>query len=103
MLLLLLPKDVEWVRLLETHPELYDLAQGYEDRTNDIKGGHFQWNDSMPLREMRKPENMANIKRRHEEYRKRRWENRPNKKLIETLAGMEDEENEPRACTICHL
>jgi len=96
-------KDVEWVRLLETHPHLFALAEDYEDKTNNIKGGHFQWNDSMPLREMRKPENIVKIKARHEEHRKRRWENRPNKKLVETLADMEDEQDESRACTICHL
>jgi 3'-phosphoadenosine 5'-phosphosulfate sulfotransferase (PAPS reductase)/FAD synthetase len=96
-------KDVEWVRLLEKHPHLFDLAQQYEDQSQDIKGGHFQWNDSMPLREMRKPENIEAIKRRHEEHRRRRWENRPDKKLIETLADMEDEDDDRRACTICHL
>ena len=96
-------KSIEWVRLLETHPHLFDLAQEYEDKSQDIKGGHFQWNDDMPLRELRKPESVEKIKQRYEEHKKRRWEARPNKKLVETLADLEDEEDDTRACTICHL
>jgi hypothetical protein len=40
---------------------------------------------------------------RFEENKKRRWANRPNKKLIETLANLEDEEHETGGCAICHL
>jgi hypothetical protein len=82
---------------------LFDLAQEYEDKSQDIKGGHFTWSDEMSLREMRRPENIEKIKLRYEENRRRRWDRRPNKKLIETIAGLEDEEDEMRACTICHL
>jgi 3'-phosphoadenosine 5'-phosphosulfate sulfotransferase (PAPS reductase)/FAD synthetase len=96
-------KTIEWVRLLETHPDLYDLAEGYETKSDEIKGRRFQWNDLMPLRDLRKPENVEKIKMRYEESRRRRWEQRPNKKLIETLADLEDEQDEVRACTICHL
>lgn len=96
-------KTIEWVRLLETHSELFDLAQEYEDKSQDIKGGHFTWSGEMSLREMRRPENIEKIKLRYEENRRRRWDRRPNKKLIETIAGLEDEEDEMRSCTICHL
>jgi 3'-phosphoadenosine 5'-phosphosulfate sulfotransferase (PAPS reductase)/FAD synthetase len=96
-------KSIEWVRLLEQHPDLFALAEEYEDKSQEFKGGHFQWNDDMRLSEMRKPEAVEKIKRRYEENRQRRWKNRPNKKLMETLADMEDEEEEPKACTICHL
>ena len=94
---------IEWVRLLETHPDLFDLAEKYETQSNDIKGGLFQWNDSMPLRELRKPESVAGIKQRHADYRQKAWKRRPNKKLVETMAGLEDEDTGPRGCNICHL
>ena len=96
-------KPIEWIRLLETHPDLFELAQNYEAETNAIKGGFFKWNDSMTLKEMRKPENIERIKRRYEEGRKRRWEGRPNKTLMETLTDLEVEDPGARACTICHL
>jgi len=96
-------KTIEWVRLLETHPDLYVLAEEYENKTEEFKGGHFQWNDAMPLRELRRPENVEKIKLRYEENRRRRWEQRPNKKLIETLANLEDDEDDVAPCTICHI
>lgn len=96
-------KSIEWVRLYEKHPDLFALAEEYEDKSQEFKGGHFQWNDEMRLRDMRSPENILKIKLRYEESRKRRWENRPDKKLVETLADLEDEEDQLRACTICHL
>ena len=96
-------KSIEWVRLYEQHPELFALAEEYEDKSEEIKGGHFQWNDEMRLREMRAPDNIEKIKRRYEENKKRKWRNRPDKKLIETLADMEDEMDEMKSCAICHL
>ncbi len=96
-------KSIEWIRLYEKHPELYALAEEYEDASDAIKGKRYQWNEDMRLRDMRQPENVQLIKQRHEEARKKRWSRRPDKKLIETLADLEDEEDELRVCTICHL
>jgi len=96
-------KSIEWVRLFENHPELFQLAEEYEDKSNEIKGGHFQWNDDYRLRDLRQPENVHRIRDRYEESRRRRWQNRPGKKLMETLGGVEDEEDELKGCTICHL
>jgi len=97
-------KTIEWVRLLEKHPDLFALAEEYETKSEEIKGGHFQWNDAMRLSELRKPENVEKIKQRYEESRKRRHAGRPNKKLVETLAGLDDEESDSSpSCSICHL
>src|SRR5262249_12890036 len=96
-------KPIEWIRLLEAHPDLFDLAQNYETETNAIKGGFFKWNDSMTLSEMRKPENIEAIKRRHEERLKRLWRTRPNQTLMETFTDLDMEDGGPQACTICHL
>jgi hypothetical protein len=38
-----------------------------------------------------------------EQNRVRRMENRPNKRLVEVLAGMTDIEEERAACLICQL
>ena len=55
------------------------------------------------LSELRKPENIAAIKRRATEYEERRKLNRSNKKLVEVLAGMEEDDDGPKACLICQL
>ena len=96
-------KPIEWVRLLETHPELFELAEKYEDKSQEFKGGHFQWSNKMPLKEIRKPENIEKIKQNYDENREHRFGKRPDKKLVETLGGLEDEDTEPRGCNICHL
>lgn len=96
-------KSIEWVRLYEKHPDLFMLAEEYEDKSDEIKGRRFQWNNEMRLCDMRTPANIEKIKLRYEENKKRRWEKRPDKKLVETLASLEDEDDDSRACTICHL
>jgi 3'-phosphoadenosine 5'-phosphosulfate sulfotransferase (PAPS reductase)/FAD synthetase len=95
-------KPIEWVRLLETHPEQFDKAQAYE-KLSDHPSKTFTWNQGMALRELRKPENVAKIKAKHEELEERFRKSRPNKRLVDVLAGLEDEEDGPKACLICHL
>lgn len=95
-------RSIEWVRLLETHPDQFDQAQAYE-KLSDEPGKTFTWNHRMPLSELRKPENVAAIKRRYAEFAQRRKSNRGNRSLIEVLAGVEDQDSGPTACLICHL
>lgn len=95
-------KPIEWVRLLETHPDQFDEAQKYE-KLSDEAGKTFTWVQRMPLSELRKPANIAAIKRRHSEIEERRKANRKNRPLVETLAGMEEEDDGPKACLICQL
>jgi hypothetical protein len=95
-------RPIEWVRLLETHPDQFEKAMKYE-KISDDPGKTFTWSQGMALSELRKPENIAAIKRRHAESEERRKANRGNKKLVEVLAGMEEEEDGPKACLICQL
>lgn len=95
-------RSIEWVRLLETHPDQFDQAQAYE-KLSDEPGRTFTWNHRMPLSELRKPENVAAIKRRYADFEARTKANRRDKPLVEVLAGMEAEDSAPKACLICHL
>lgn len=95
-------RSIEWVRLLETHPEQFDQAAGYEKFSTE-QGKTFTWNQEMSLRELRKPENVAAIKKRYAEYEERMKKNRPNQKLVHILADMEEDDDGPRACLICQL
>ena len=95
-------RPIEWVRLLETHPDQFEEAQKYEKITDD-PGKSFTWIQGMPLSELRKPENVAKIKNRYVESEERKKANRGNKRLIEVLGGMEEDDDEPRACLICQL
>jgi 3'-phosphoadenosine 5'-phosphosulfate sulfotransferase (PAPS reductase)/FAD synthetase len=95
-------RSIEWVRLLETHPDLFDIAQAYE-KVSDDPGKTFTWNQGMPLSELRKPDNVAAIRRRFSEFEERSKRNRGNKTLIEVLAGLEQENADSRPCLICQL
>lgn len=95
-------RPIEWVRLLETHPEQFEQAMKYE-KFSDEPGKTFTWNQRMSLAELRKPENIAAIKKRNAENEERSRKNRGNRKLVEILADMEDEDDGPKACLICQL
>lgn len=95
-------RPIEWVRLLENHPDQFEEALRYE-KTTDEAGKTFTWIQGMSLTELRKPENVAAIKQRYEEAEDRARHNKGNRKLIEILAGLEDDEAPDRACLICHL
>lgn len=94
-------RKIEWVRLLATYPEDFAKAEAYEKP--DDSGRRFTWIEGMPLSELRKPENVAAIKDRYEEELRRLRERRGNKRLVETLAGMELDDDGPQACLICQL
>jgi 3'-phosphoadenosine 5'-phosphosulfate sulfotransferase (PAPS reductase)/FAD synthetase len=95
-------QPIEWLRLLETHPEQFEQAQAYE-KISDEPGKTFTWIQGMPLSELRKPENAEKIRARYLERKERMRKQRGDKKLVETLAGLEDEDDSPKACLICQL
>jgi 3'-phosphoadenosine 5'-phosphosulfate sulfotransferase (PAPS reductase)/FAD synthetase len=95
-------RSIEWVRLLENHPDQFEEAMKYEKFSTE-PGKTFTWNQEMPLSELRKPENVAAIKQRFAEYQERVKQNRGSKKLVEILADLEDEEEDSRPCLICQL
>ncbi len=90
------------MRLLEKHPDQFEEAMSYEKYSME-PGKTFTWMKRMPLSELKKPENVAAIKARHAEKLERLKKNRGNKKLVETLGGMEVEIDDSPACLICHL
>lgn len=51
-------QKIEWVWLLETHPELYDRAQSYEKDS-------FSWSHGEFLSDLRKPDRVRDIKIKH--------------------------------------
>ena len=95
-------QPMEWVRLLENHPEQFEEAMKYE-KISDDPGKTFTWIQGMPLSVLRQPENIAGIKKRYEERQQRLKKQRGNKPLVQTLAGLETDEETSRACLICQL
>jgi hypothetical protein len=95
-------RPIEWVRLLETHPDQFEEAMKYEKSSSE-PGKSFTWIQGMPLSELRKPETVTAIKKKYEDHKIKYRETRKNKKLIEVFTGVDDDDEDNRACLICQL
>lgn len=96
-------RPIEWVRLLENHPEQFEEAMKYEKINKNDPQKTFTWIQGMPLSDLRKPKNIEIIKNRYLENEERKKARRGNKKLVEVLADYYDEDESPKACLICQL
>lgn len=97
-------QKIEWVRLYEIHPDLYALAQGYEEKAVEF-GEQFYWCQNETLADLAKPERRDQIKKNWEISEARKRAKRKNVALVETLGGLEPED-EPGlrdGCLICSL
>jgi 3'-phosphoadenosine 5'-phosphosulfate sulfotransferase (PAPS reductase)/FAD synthetase len=53
-------RKIEWVRLLQIHPELYELAMKYE-KIDPTTGQRYTWNEGESLEELARPERIQEI------------------------------------------
>jgi 3'-phosphoadenosine 5'-phosphosulfate sulfotransferase (PAPS reductase)/FAD synthetase len=93
---------VEWVGLLENHPDLFEMAVEYETaKENDKTGERYTWSKRESLEELMQPERVAQIRDEHQ-IRQAALVNkaRPNRTLTEVLL---DELDGEQGCLICHL
>ena len=60
-------RKIEWVNLMEKHPEAFEEAKAYEKTAVD-HGSPFTWSEHESLEELARPERVAQIK---EDYKKR--------------------------------
>jgi hypothetical protein len=97
-------QKIEWVRLKETHPDLFQQAKDYEEKSV-LYGEQFYWCHSESLAELERPERVAEIKANWEASTARSRAKRINLTLVQTLGGM-DQEDEPHlrdGCLVCSL
>ncbi|UXN67942.1 phosphoadenosine phosphosulfate reductase family protein (plasmid) [Devosia neptuniae] len=97
-------QKIEWVRLLETHPALFELAMGYEERSVQF-GEQFYWVKNEPLRQLKEPTRVERIKLDWEKSEQRKKDRRGNRSLIETLGGLEPEDDGHLrdGCLVCSI
>ncbi len=95
-------QKIEWVGLLEHHPDLFAEAKKYE-KLNQTTGTPFTWMQNESLEQLEKPNRVAQIKADYEK-RKKRMENsfKGNQKLINVWTDDPDDEFD-FACNICHF
>jgi 3'-phosphoadenosine 5'-phosphosulfate sulfotransferase (PAPS reductase)/FAD synthetase len=91
-------QKIEWVRLREQHPDLFEKAKAYE-YANKVNGNPFYWNSEESLEELEQPERIEEIKRNWEQSRSC---STSSSKLVHILGLMDEEEEEEReGCIIC--
>jgi 3'-phosphoadenosine 5'-phosphosulfate sulfotransferase (PAPS reductase)/FAD synthetase len=98
-------RKYEWVKLSETHPDLFEKAVAYEDKVNfegtAMLGRKFTWSGKETLRELiaRRDEIIA----KHQVATQRETKVRANRPLVEVLTDALDEEDDSIPCQVCHL
>ncbi len=97
-------QKIEWVRLKEAHPDLFEEAKRYEEQSV-LHGEEFFWNQRESLAELERPERVEQIKANWEATQNRKRSQRKNLPLIETLGGLEveDEPQGSDGCLICFV
>ena len=97
-------QKIEWVRLMEEHPEAFEEARAYE-KTAEEHGSPFTWSDGESLDDLAKPERVEAIKADYEKRRARAMRAlRPNplsarsEPSIDEIFGV----SEGNSCVVCH-
>jgi hypothetical protein len=98
-------RKAEWVRLAETHPDLFEKAVAYEDKVaweaTAMDGRQYTWSQGEPLRNLvaRREE----ILDKHQSAMERAAGQRKNVPLIEVLSEALDDDNDSSGCLVCHV
>jgi len=95
-------RKVEWLGLKDHHPELFELAKGYE-KIDPVTGQRFTWSQSESLDELSEPARAAEVKQRYLKVLAEERATQPNRPLLEVLADARDAESDEEPCLICHL
>ncbi len=91
-------QKIEWVGLLENHPDLYALAEGYE-KSDEETGERYTWSQRESLAELSNPNRVAEIKAEHSRRR-----NTPKHKTDQALIEIFSiDASADEGCLICHL
>jgi 3'-phosphoadenosine 5'-phosphosulfate sulfotransferase (PAPS reductase)/FAD synthetase len=95
-------QKIEWVRLRNRYPELYEEAKAYE-KPNAINGNIFYWCGNESLAELEQPERIAAIEENHRKSETRRAQRQSNRPLAETIGGLSSEIRSREGCLLCQL
>jgi hypothetical protein len=94
-------QKIEWVRLKERYPDLFEEAKRYE-QANDGIHNPFYWSGNESLTELERPERIAEIKRKSLEAQASPSHSARGTTLLQILGGA-DEEQDPEGCLVCQI
>ena len=96
-------QKIEWVRLMEEHPEAFEEAKAYEKNAVD-HGSPFTWSQGESLEKLSQPERIEQIKEDHAQRLVRlkdRIQPNPLRPDIEPL-DIDDLYGKAKVCIACH-
>jgi hypothetical protein len=95
-------QKIEWVRLLENHPDRYAEARGYEKSALE-HGSPFTWSQGESLDELARPARSAQIKAEHERRVARLQARRPVNALHDVAMDLDEVYGgAAKSCITCH-
>ena len=96
-------QKIEWVRLLERHPDAFEEARAYE-KTAVEHGSPFTWSQGESLDDLRRPERIEQIRRDHDRRVARlRARARPNPLRPDSgRIDMDEVYGTAKMCLACH-
>ncbi len=95
-------QKIEWVRLKQKYPKLYEQAKEYE-KPNKVNGNIFYWSQDESLADIEKPKRTAEIIARWEKTQLRLKTKRKNRSLVSVLTDYEPDDEPRQGCIICSL
>ncbi len=96
-------QNIEWVGLLERHPEKFEEAKAYEKNAIE-HGSPFTWTQGESLEQLSQPARIQQIKKDHQERMQRLKSKAQNNPLRSNCQGMDIDElySTAKACLVCH-
>lgn len=91
-------RKVEWVGLLENHPDLYEKAKKYEKPEEG-----YTWAQNESLDELAQPDRVARIKEQEAKRKEQQAKRRKPKTLAAIFDADIDDPEESGGCLVCHL
>ncbi|MBC6415020.1 MAG: phosphoadenosine phosphosulfate reductase family protein [Bdellovibrionales bacterium] len=94
-------RKIEWVGLLEKHPELFEKAKKYE--TQNYKGDHvcFTWIEGQSLKDIEK--NKEQIKKDYQKRMEKALKKQKGKNITDVFKETVNDDDQEDACLICDL
>ena len=86
----------------QNHPELFELAKGYEKFNKDT-GERYTWSQDESLEELSDPERVRQIEENYAKAMAREKEAQPNRPLLEIFGDVLDDDDDEEPCLICDL